>query len=111
LNPDKDLAQYHTIVLTENKPSDVFTFESNIDKSIRAKLGSSNVYIEYIHGIGSSVNDFNECLELINKSFYDLGSTTFTIKRQTNEESGNIVVISWRNPYQKRLKSIYSHLA
>ncbi len=109
MNPDKDLAQFHTMVVTEIQPTDIFNFESLYDKNIRTKMGSSNVYIEYAHGMGNKVNDFNECLDIINKRFYDLGDTTFTIRKGFQKESGNIVVISWKNPYSKRLETLCAH--
>lgn len=97
MNPDRELANFHTLIVTEKSPEDVFTFESNVDKQIRQRFGTSTVFIKYAHGVGAKVNDFNECLSLLAKIYYDPGSITFTIKQMDDKESGKMTVISWRN--------------
>jgi len=98
LNPDKNEANYHTLIITEKKPTDPFKFESNFDHELRTKYGKDSVFIQYIHGAGAAVDDFNQCLDFVAKNFYDLGTTTFTIKRLKHEEIGNLVIMSWKNP-------------
>ena len=97
MNPDRDLANFHTLIVTENSPEDTFAFESNYDRMVRTRFGNSTVFIKYVHGVGPKVNDFNECLNLLSKIFYDPGSITFTIKQIDDKETGKMTVISWRN--------------
>jgi hypothetical protein len=104
MNPKKETAKYHTIVITEIKPDDSYTFEEEITGIIRKRYNESSVYLEFKHGIQDDINNISVCLDWVNKKFGDIGNSTFTIKKNQHEEAGKFIIMSWKNSFLNRLK-------
>jgi len=73
MNPNRNKAHLHTMVLSENKPSNVLNFEEKVDSFIRK-----------------------------NVDFGDVEEVSFTTDRY-NTKSGELLVIQWKNPIKNRL--------
>jgi len=102
MNPNKNKAHLHTMVLSEKKPSNVLNFEEKIDSFIRKNVKSPTVFIQHKHGIGSRIKNFKACLKLIEQDFGDVEEVSFTTDRY-NTKSGELLVIQWKNPIKNRL--------
>ena len=102
MNPNRNKANLHTMVLSEKNPSNVLNFEEKVDSFIRKNEKSATVFIQHKHGIGSKIRNINACLKLIEQDFNDVEEVSFTTDRY-NTKSGELLVIQWKNPMKNRL--------
>jgi len=102
MNPSKNNANIHTMVLSEKKPLNIFNFEEKINHFIRKKEQSSSVFIQHKYGIGSKIKNIDACLKLIEQDFNELNQVTFTTDRYKTK-SGELLIIQWKNPIKNRL--------
>ena len=102
MNPNKNNAKFHTMVLSEKKPLNVLNFEEKVDTFIRENEKSSTVFIQHKHGIGSKIKNINACLKLIENDFGDFEQISFTTDRY-DTKSGDLLIIQWKNPLKNRL--------
>jgi len=102
MNPIKNKATLHTMVLSEKKPSNVLNFEERVDSFIRKSKKSATVFIQHKHGIGSKIKNINACLKLIEQDFGEVEELSFTTDRY-NTKSGELLVIQWKNSIRNRL--------
>ena len=102
VNPNRNNANLHTLVLSEKKPSNILNFEEKIDTFIRKNEKSSTVFIQHKHGIGSQIKNIDACLKLVEQDFDDVEEVSFTTDRY-NTKSGELLVIQWKNPIKNRL--------
>ena len=102
MNPIKNKATLHTMVLSEKKPSNALNFEEKVDSFIRKNKESATVFIQHKHGIGSKIKNINACLKLIEQEYGDVEEISFTTDRY-NTKSGELLVIQWKNSIRNRL--------
>ena len=102
MNPNKNNANLHTMVLSEKKPLNVLNFEEKVDSFIRKNEKSSTVFIQHKHGIGSKIKNIDACLKLIEQDFGDVDQVSFTTDRY-DTKSGELLVIQWKNSIKNRL--------
>ena len=102
MNPIKNKATLHTMVLSEKKPPNALNFEEKVDSFIRKSKESSTVFIQHKHGIGSKIKNINACLKLIEQEYGDVEEISFTTDRY-NSKSGELLVIQWKNSIKNRL--------
>ena len=67
VNPNRNNANLHTMVLSEKKPSNILKYEEKVDSFIRKNEKSSTVFIQHKHGIGSQIKNIDACLKIINR--------------------------------------------
>ncbi len=102
MNPNKNNANLHTMVLSEKKPLNVLNFEEKVDTFIRKNEKSSTVFIQHKHGIGSKIKNIDACFNLIEKDFGDVDEVSFTTDRYATK-SGDLLIIQWKNTFKNRL--------
>jgi len=102
MNPNRNNANLHTMVLSEKKPSNVLNFEEKVDTFIRKNEKSSTVFIQHKHGIGLKIKNIDACLKLIEKDFGVVDEISFTTDRY-DTKSGDLLIIQWKNPIKNRL--------
>jgi len=102
VNPNRNNANLHTMVLSEKKPSNILNFEEKIDSFIRKNEQSSTVFIQHKLGIGSQIRNIDACLKLIEQDFGNVEEVSFTTDRY-NTKSGELLVIQWKNTIKNRL--------
>ena len=102
MNPIKNNAYLHTMVLSEKKPLNILNFEEKIDTFIRNNEQSSTVFIQHKLGIGSKIKNIDACLKLIEQNFGNVDEVSFTTDRY-NTKSGDLLIIKWKNSIKNRL--------
>jgi len=102
MNPNRNNANLHTMVLSEKKPSNILNFEEKVDTFIRKNEQYSTVFIQHKHGIGSKIKNIESCFKLIEKDFGDVDKVSFTTDRY-NTKSGELLIIQWKNSIKNRL--------
>ena len=102
MNPNRNNANLHTMVLSEKKPLNILNFEEKVDTFIRKNKQSTTVFIQHKHGIGSQIKNINACLKLVEQDFGDVDQISFTTDRY-DTKSGDLLIIQWKNSIKNRL--------
>ena len=102
MNPNKNNANLHTMVLSEKKPLNILNFEEKVDTFIRKNKKSTTVFIQHKHGIGSEIKNIDACLKLVEKDFGNVDEVSFTTDRY-DTKSGDLLIIQWKNSIKNRL--------
>ncbi len=102
VNPIRNNANLHTLVLSERNPSNILNFEEKIDCFIRENEKFSTVFIQHKHGIGPQIKNIDACLKLVEQDFGNVEQVSFTTDRYSTK-SGELLVIQWRNSIKNRL--------
>ena len=102
MNPNKNNAYLHTMVLSEKKPLNILKFEEKVDTFIRKNEKSTTVFIQHQHGIGSQIKNIDACFKLVENDFGNVDRVSFTTDRY-DTKSGDLLIIQWKNPIKNRL--------
>ncbi len=102
MNPNRNNANLHTMVLSEKKPLNILNFEEKVDTFIRKNKQSTTVFIQHKHGIGSQIKNIDACLKIIEHDFGDVDRISFTTDRY-DTKSGDLLIIQWKNSIKNRL--------
>jgi len=97
MNPERNRALYHCMVLTDKKPENALGFETSVDKQIRNSYGRS-VFIQYQHNVGRRINRLADCIQYVDEYFQNSidENESFDVKSLSMNNT-NTLVISWKN--------------
>ncbi len=102
----KDNSLFNAMVFTEHQPLKQETFEKTLNKVLKDRYGTSMIYVYYEHGVGEMIKDYTKCLGEVDKTFGDIGNTTFNIKKMEDAAVGKFLLLEWKNPRAKRSKML-----
>ncbi len=102
MNPERNRALYHALVLTDKKPENAFGFEARLDNQIRNSYGRS-VFIRYQHNVGRRINRLSDCIQYVDEFFQNSidENESFDVK-SLDLDNVRTLVISWKNKARMR---------
>jgi len=102
MNPERNRALYHALVLTDRKPENALGFETRLDNQIRDSYGRS-VFIQYQHNVGRRINRLSDCIHYVDELFQNSidDDESFDVK-SLHMDNVNTLVISWKNKARMR---------